>query len=76
MGEAVGKDREKRMERRQTCCRKIMHDYPCFSLILLYFMPDFLLIFTRRDTLSVLKNVTIGIGAFIHISKAYARLVS
>ena len=31
---------------------------------------------TRRDTLSVLKNVTIGMGAFIHISKAYARLVS
>ncbi|EXY83410.1 hypothetical protein M079_3456 [Bacteroides fragilis str. 3996 N(B) 6] len=26
--------------------------------------------------MSVLKNVTIGIGAFIHISKAYARLVS
>jgi len=43
---------------------------------ILNFMPDFRLIFTRRDTLSVLKNVTIGIGAFIHISKAYARLVS
>ena len=43
---------------------------------ILNFMPDFRLIFTRRDTLSVLKNVTIGMGAFIHISKAYARLVS
>ncbi len=40
------------------------------------FMPVFRLILTRRDTLRILKNVTIGMGAFIHISKAYARLVS
>ena len=33
-------------------------------------MANFRQIFTKRDTLSVLKNVTIGIGAFIHISKA------
>ena len=47
-----------------------------FEMLMNAPMPDFRLIFTRRDTLSVLKNVTIGMGAFIHISKAYARLVS
>ena len=43
---------------------------------MLNFMPVLWLILTRRETLNVLKMVTIGMGAFIHISKAYARLVS
>ena len=37
---------------------------------------DFLLILTRRLTSKILKNVTIGIGAFIQSSNAYARVVS
>lgn len=43
---------------------------------MLNFRPRRWLIFLSRVTSSVLKSVTIGIGAFIHISKAYARVVS
>ena len=43
---------------------------------ILNFIPDFLLILTRRLTSKILKNVTIGIGAFIQSSNAYARVVS
>lgn len=32
-------------------------------------------ILTSRDTSKVLKKVTIGIGAFIHFSNAYAHVV-
>ena len=39
-------------------------------------MPLFLLTFTNLLTFIVFTNVTIGIGAVIHISKANARLVS
>ena len=39
-------------------------------------MLIFLFTYVFKQPLSVLKNVTIGIGAFIHISKAYARQVS
>ena len=37
---------------------------------MLNFKFRLLLSFTRRVTSSVLNSVTIGIGAFIHISKA------
>lgn len=43
---------------------------------MLNFIPVLRLILTRRDTSSVLKKVTMGIGAFIHVLNAYARLVS
>ena len=49
-----------------------MHQHiSMFSLVL-----SFLLILTKIEvTSSVLKNVTIGIGACIHILYAYARVV-
>ncbi len=43
---------------------------------ILNFRPRFRLICRKRVTSRVLINVTIGIGAFIHISKAYALVVS
>ena len=43
---------------------------------MLNFSPFRLLMRTSRVTSSVRKNVTIGMGAFIHISNAYARVVS
>ena len=43
---------------------------------ILNFRPCRRLMRRSRVTSSVLNSVTIGIGAFIHISKAYARVVS
>ena len=40
------------------------------------FMPVLRLTFTNRVMSNVFTNVTIGIGDFIHISKAYARVDS
>ena len=43
---------------------------------MLNFIPFLLLTLTNRVTSMVLKKVTIGLGAFIHNSKACARVVS